>query len=50
MFALDGSANGGSMGSGGMGEGTEDSIYTGGVGSGGGYGGFYCFAYITGAE
>jgi hypothetical protein len=50
MSAFDGSANGGSMGSGGMGEGTEDSIYTGGVGSGGGYGGFYCFAYITGAE
>lgn len=41
---------GGNMGSGGMGESTGDSSYTGGVGSGGGYGAFYCFAYITGAE
>jgi hypothetical protein len=39
----------GGMG-GGMGMGSEDSPYVGGVGSGGGYGAFYCFAYITGTE
>jgi hypothetical protein len=50
MFAPDGSSNGGSMGTGGMGESTGDSTYSGGVGSSGGYGSFYCFAYITGAE
>jgi hypothetical protein len=41
-----GSSGEDNMGMGGNG----DSTYTGGVGSGGGYGGFYCFAYITGAE
>jgi hypothetical protein len=45
MFALDGGAGGG-----GMGEGAGDSTYSGGVGSSGGYGSFYCFAYITGVE
>jgi hypothetical protein len=42
-------AGGDNMGAGGMGEST-DSTYVGGVGSGGGYGGFYCFALVTGAE
>jgi hypothetical protein len=32
------------------GEAMGDSTYVGGVGSGGGYGNFYCFAYITGSE
>jgi hypothetical protein len=44
-FALDGGIPGG-----GMGESTGDSTYSGGVGSAGGYGGFYCFAYISGSE
>jgi hypothetical protein len=35
---------------GGMGGGGSSSTYAGGVGSGGGYGAFYCFAYITGSE
>jgi len=30
--------------------GTGDGTYAGGVGSSGGYGAFYCFAFITGAE
>jgi hypothetical protein len=34
----------------GLGMGSEDSPYAGGVGSGGGYGAFYCFALITGSE
>jgi hypothetical protein len=33
-----------------MGADPVDDTYAGGVGSSGGYGGFYCFAYITGAE
>lgn len=42
---------GGSMGGDNMGlGGSGDSTYSGGVGSGGGYGGFYCFATITGVE
>jgi hypothetical protein len=44
-WTIDGAASGGNMGAG-----SEDTTYAGGVGSGGGYGGFYCFAYITGAE
>ena len=43
--------DGGSTGVGSMGgESTEDSTYAGGVGSAGGYGGFYCFAYSSGSE
>lgn len=54
-FAADGgnpgASNGGwNMGPGGMGENAGDTTYSGGVGSGGGYGAFYCFAHITGAE
>jgi hypothetical protein len=41
--------SGGGMGGGGPGGGGSGS-YGGGVGSCGGYGGFYCFAYITGSE
>lgn len=56
-FDMDGGANVGwpggpddNMGLGGTGGIGQDSTYSGGVGSGGGYGGFYCFATITGAE
>lgn len=42
-------SNGGGMGGGSMGGGGSSS-YGGGVGSCGGYGAFYCFAYITGTE
>jgi hypothetical protein len=42
-------SNGGGMGGGSMGGGGTSS-YGGGVGSCGGYGAFYCFAYITGTE
>jgi len=45
LTMLDGAAMGGNMGAS-----AGDSTYAGGVGSGGGYGGFYCFAFITGAE
>jgi hypothetical protein len=41
---------GGSTGGGNMGADPVDDTYAGGVGSSGGYGAFYCFAYITGAE
>jgi hypothetical protein len=41
---------GGGGGPGMGGGGSTDTTYVGGVGSGGGYGGFYCFAYITGSE
>jgi hypothetical protein len=44
------SGGGPGMGGSSPGGGTSDSTYVGGVGSGGGYGGFYCFAYITGSE
>jgi hypothetical protein len=50
-FAVDDGGTGPSddnIGAGGMG--ATDSTYSGGVGSSGGYGSFYCFAYIIGAE
>jgi len=47
---FDADPNAGNLGVGGMGVGTGDGTYAGGVGSSGGYGAFYCFAFITGAE
>jgi hypothetical protein len=45
-----GTAGGENMGLGATTGGATDSTYAGGVGSSGGYGAFYCFAYVTGSE
>lgn len=49
-FAGADGGTGTTTGGGNMGADPIDDTYAGGVGSSGGYGAFYCFAYITGAE